>query len=220
MLLVVYAQRPRVALLALAALAATTLTPWVAAWAPTGFAPLAGRPHAPRTDLAELARLRRWVDERARPDNRVCGLGSSYAFSGQLIEELWQLDPVRSPLYAQAALRPTITMSDVDTVEGPPNPEIKTCAIMLVGDPVQTHLDPSYQQTVIVPSREMLSGVGIGAHYRRTGEVFHLDDGVDALVFEQTVPLTDADTAALAERWRTARALAGGDLNLRGPLAP
>jgi hypothetical protein len=222
-LLVVFAKRPRVAVLALIALAATTLTPFVAAWTPAGFAPLAGRPHAPRTDLAELARLRIWVDERARPDNHVCGLGSSYTFSGQLVEELWQLDPVRSPLYAQAELRPAITMSDVDTVEGAPNPEIKTCAIMLVGDPVQTHLDPNYQQTVIVPSREMLSGVGIGAHYRRTGEVFHLENGVDAVVFAQTVPLTDADMAALAGRWRNARALLGQDLtslDLRGPIAP
>ena len=198
--------RRRVAALAtLAALAAATLTP-LAAWAPPDFAPTAGRPHPPRADLAELARLKAWVEARARPDNRVCGLGSSYTFSGQLIEELWQLDPVRSPFYADARERPSVTMSDVDTVDGPPNPELKTCAIMLVGDPVQTHLDPDDQQTIVVPAREMLAGEGIGAHYRRTGEVFHLDNGVDAVVFERTSPLDDADMAALAERWRAARA--------------
>src|SRR6202012_4946427 len=134
------------------------------------------------------------------------GLGSSYTFSGQLIDELWQLDEARSPLYGDPKLRPSVKMSDVDTVEGPPNPELRTCAILLVGDPVQTHLDPDYQQTVIVPSREMLSGEGIGAHYRRTGEVFHLEKGVDAVVFERVTPLDDADMAALAERWRAARA--------------
>ncbi len=204
-ILVLFARARLAGLAALAALAATTLTPVVGAIAPKGLAPTYGLPHPPRADLAELARLKSWVDARARPDHRVCGLGSSYTFSGQLIAELWQLAATRSPLYGDPKLRPDVKMSDVDTVEGPPNPELKTCAIMLVGDPVQTHLDPDYQQTVTVPSREMLTGEGIGAHYRRTGEVFHLEKGVDAVVFERVTPLEDADMGALAERWRAAR---------------
>jgi hypothetical protein len=215
-LLLIFARRRVAALSAVAALAAATLTP-LAAWAPPAFAPTAGRPHPPRADLAELARLKAWVEARARPDNRVCGLGSSYTFSGQLIEELWQLDPVRSPFYADARERPSVTMSNVDTVDGPPNPELATCAIMVVGDPAQTHLDPDDQQTVVVPTREMLAGEGIGAHYRRAGEVFHLDDGVEAVAFERTSPFDDADMAALAGRWRAARARVGG---LRGEIAP
>ena len=216
--LLLYARAPIAGLAALAALAATTLTPVVGWVAPHGFAPIGGLSRAPREDLAELKRLKAWVDARARPDHRVCGLGSSYTFSGQLIAELWQLDATRSPLYGDPKLRPDVKMSDVDTVQGPPNPELKTCAIMIVGDPVQTHLDPDYQLTVILPSREMLAGVGIGAHYRRSGEVFHLEKGVDAVVFEQTTPLDDADMAALAERWRAARALVAA--GLRGAVAP
>ena len=203
---------------ALVALAAMTLTPVVGAIAPRGFAPIGGLPHAPREDLAELQRLKAWVDARARPDHRVCGLGSSYTFSGQLIEELWQLEPKHSPLYGDPKLRPYVKMSDVDTVEGPPNPELRTCAILLVGDPVQTHIDPDYQLTVIVPSREMLAGEGIGAHYRRTGEVFHLEKSVSAVVFEQVTPLDDADMAALADRWRAARARVA--TGLRGAVGP
>ena len=57
-------------------------------------------------------------------------------------------------------------MSDIGTVEGPPAAELKDCAFVLVGDPVQTHLDPDDQQTVIVPSREMLTG-GNRAQVRR-----------------------------------------------------
>ena len=217
-ILLLFARSRLAGLAALAALALVTLTPVIGAVGPRGLAPTAGQPHAPRADLAELRRLRDWVDARARPDHRVCGLGSSYTFSGQLIDELWQLDATHSPLYGDPKLRSSVKMSDVDTVEGPPNPELKTCAILLVGDPVQTHLDPDYQQTVIVPSREMLSGEGIGAHYRRTGEVFHLEKGVEAVVFEQTTPLDDADMAALADRWRAARArVAAG---LRGEGAP
>jgi hypothetical protein len=204
-LMLMFARAPRVALLGVAALGAITLSPLAAALNPLGLAPIAGLPRAPRTDLDELGRLKDWVDARARPDAKVCGLGSSYTFSGQLIGELWQLRPERGPRGSKLG----VTMPDVDTVEGPPGAALKDCAIMIAGDPVQTHLDPNYQQTVIVPSREMLTGQGIGAKYRRTGEVFHLQNGVSAIVFERRAPLDDADIAALQTRWRAARAALG-----------
>jgi hypothetical protein len=201
-LMLLFARAPRIALLGLAALGAITLSPPAAALNPLGLAPIAGLPRAPRVDLDELERLKDWVDERARPDAKVCGLGSSYTFSGQLIGELWQLRPEQG----LSGLKLGAAMPDVDTVDGPPGGGLKDCAIIIVGDPVQTHLDPDYQQTVIVPSREMLTGRGIGTKFRRTGEVFHLEKSVSAVVFERTAPLDDADIAALRARWRAARA--------------
>ena len=162
-------------------------------------------PRAPRVDLDELERLKDWVDERGRPDAKVCGLGSSYTFSGQLIGELWQLRPERGLSWPKLGA----AMPDVDTVDGLPGKAIRDCAIIVVGDPVQTHLDPNYQQTVIVPSREMLTGQGIAAKFRRTGEVFHLEKGVSAVVFERLATLDDADIDALQTRWRAARAALG-----------
>jgi hypothetical protein len=182
------------------------MTP-LGALAPRGLFPAAALPHAPRSDLAELARMKDWVDARATPAHKICGLGSSYTFSGQLIGELWQLKPGQSPL--SRGRETSVGMSDIDTVEGPPTLKMKDCAVIIVGDPVQTHVIPSYQLTVTLPSQEMLDGVGIGAHYRRSGEVFALEHGVKAVVFEQTTPLSDADMTALAERWRAARAGAG-----------
>jgi hypothetical protein len=150
--------------------------------------------------------MKDWVDARATPSHKVCGLGSSYTFSGQLIGELWQLKADKSPLTRSKAEETSVGMTDVDTVDGPPNKAMKDCAVLIVGDPVQTHVISAYQLTVTLPSNEMLDGVGIGAHYRRTGEVFVLEHDVKAVVFEQTEPLTDADMTALAERWRAARA--------------
>jgi hypothetical protein len=210
-ILLLFARRRWAGLAACGVLAAATLTP-AGALAPRGVFPIAGLPHPPREDLAELARMKTWVDAVATPDHKVCGLGSSYTFSGQLIEELWQMEPKRSPFHRDPKLRTDVKMSDVDTVEGPPPAALKDCAVMIVGDPVQTHLIPAYQQTVIVPSREMLTGEGIGAHYRRTGEAFHLEKGVSAVVFERVTPLDEADMAALSARWRAARS------GLRGPL--
>jgi hypothetical protein len=203
-LLMLFSRSRPAGLAALAALAALTLTP-AGAMLPKGWFPAAGRPHAPRADMAELHRLKDWVDARATPAHKVCGLGSSYTFSGQLIGELWQFKD-KSPLSRDKSASTSVGMTDVDTVDGPPNPAMKDCAVMIVGDPVQTHVIPSYQLTVTIPSQEMLDGSGIGAHYRRTGEVFALEKGVRAIVFEQTSPLTDADMEALAARWRAARA--------------
>ena len=202
-LMLLFGRAPRATLLGVAALGVVTLSPLAAALNRSGLAPIAGLPCAPRADLDELKRLKDWVDARTQAHAKVCGLGSSYTFSGQLIGELWQLRPERGPG------KLGVTMPDVDTVEGPPTARLKDCAIMIVGDPVQTHIDPNYQQTVIVPSREMLTGQGIGAKFRRTGEVFHLEKGVRAVVFERVSPLDNSDIAALQARWRAARAALG-----------
>ena len=206
-LMIGFASRPRAALTALVGLALLTLSPLARALNPAGLTPIAGLAPPPRADLDELERLRDWADAHASSAHKVCGLGSSYTFSGQLIGELWQLHPERQALGSR--LKTDVMMSDVDTVEGPPAAELKDCAFVLVGDPVQTHLNPDYQQTVIVPSREVLTGDGIGAKFRRTGEVFHLEKGVNAIVFERIAPIEDADIAGLRERWSAARARLG-----------
>ena len=53
----------------------------------------AGLPRAPRADLDELARLKDCGRSAGAPDARVCGLGSSYTFSGQLIGEMSAIAP-------------------------------------------------------------------------------------------------------------------------------
>ena len=56
-----------------------------------------------------------------------------------------------------------------------------------------------------MPAAELLAGRGIGANYRRTGEIFNLENGVKLVVFERIRPLDDQDIAALQARWRSAR---------------
>jgi hypothetical protein len=213
-ILVLFERRKSVALLATAGLAAFTLTPAVGSWAPQGFVPTAGQPPPPRTDLAELERLKVWVEANAAPDRRYCVLASSYTINDVLVDELWQMDPRGSPLTNGQTSKISVGMPHVDTRDGPPVAELKECATLLVGDPVQTHLVPAYQQNVIVPASEMLAGVGIGTNYRRSGEVFNLEKGVKLVVFERVRPLDDEDIAALQARWRAARDRAA--VGLRG----
>ena len=174
-------------------------------------------PHAPRSDLGELKRLRDFVQAQNRPGSVVCGLGSSYTFSNQMLSELWQLAPEQAPLPPLGAPpRLFVQMSDVDTVEGAPNPAMKDCGIMIVGTPIQTPPCRTIRMIRILPAREMLTGRGIGANYERTGEVFHFENGVDGVVFARTTLLTDDDMKALEARWLDARQ--EGPLKLRGDI--
>jgi hypothetical protein len=215
--ILVLSERSRIgALVAVFGLAVFTLTPAVSSWAPRGLAPTAGQAPAPRGDLAELSRLKAWIDARATPDHRYCVLASSYTINDAMVDELWQLDPKGLPAIHEASQN-SVGMAHVDTRDGPPVEKLKDCAIMLVGDPVQTHLVVAYQQTIVVPASEMLSGEGIGANYRRSGEAFDLENGVKLLVFDRVRPLDDADIAALQARWRRARA-GGAPTALRGAI--
>ena len=204
-ILVLFERSKIAATIAVFGLAAATLTPAVGSWAPAGLAPTAGRPPAPRTDLAELARLKAWIDARARPDHRYCVLASSYTINDAMVDELWQLDPKGLPEIREGSQN-SVGMAHVDTRDGPPVDKLRDCAIMLVGDPVQTHLVVAFQQTIVVPASEMLAGQGIGANYRRSGESFELEKGVKLVVFDRVRPLDDADIARLHARWRAARA--------------
>jgi hypothetical protein len=205
-ILLAFERRRTAGVIVAAALAAATLTPAVSAFTPAGFAPTAGRPSAPRSDLAELARLKEWVQSHATPEHRYCVLASSYTINDAIVDELWQMDADGSPLTAKGETRINVGMAHVDARDGLPVDKLKECAIMMVGDPVQTHLVPAYQQNVIVPASEMLEGTGIGALYRRNGEVFDLEKGVKLIAFDRIRPLDDSDMADLRARWRAARA--------------
>jgi hypothetical protein len=73
---------------------------------------------------------------------------------------------------------------------------------LLVADPVQTSLNLDFQLSVVVPSRELLSGQGIGLKFRRSGDTFTLLNGVKLIAFERTSRVTDEDISKLVARWR------------------
>jgi hypothetical protein len=201
--LVVFERRQRAAWAALIALGALALTPVASAVPRLAASPRPSFPPAPRADLAELARLRGWIDAHASPASRYCVLASNEDVSGVIVGELWQLDPVRAPV-VRAAERNDVMLPSVDGRDGPPGAAMKDCALLLVADPVATGLPREFQYSVALPAAEVLAGEGLGKNFRRTGEAFALDGGVRLVAFERAAPLTDADLAALRARWDAA----------------
>ena len=195
--------KPKRAAGAALALGACTLTPLAAAFPLQGWLPTLSLAEAPRSDLAELSRLRDWTDSHATPDRRYCVLASSLVVSGVLLDELWQLNPARPPITHDAG-KNDIILPQVDARDGPPNANLKDCAFLLVADPVQTSLNLDFQLSVAIPAREILSGQGLGMKFRRTGDAFNLIDGVKLIAFERTSQVTDTDISELVARWRAA----------------
>ena len=187
----------------LAVLASLTLSPAAALVAPAHWLPRILPAPSPRPDLTELLRIRSWIDAVAAPDRRYCALGSNSTFSGVLLDALWQLPPARSP-DSDPARRASIVLPQVDARDGPIGAEFKGCEFLLVASPTEPHLPRDFMWDVALPSAEALSGEGIGAYYKRTGEVFHLQNGVDVVVMRRAAPVGDEAIAALRERWRAA----------------
>ncbi len=103
-------------------------------------------------------------------------MGSSYTINDVLVAQLWQMDPDGSPLVDGAIVNNNVGMTHVDTRDGPPVDGLKDCAVMMVGDPVQTHLVLAYQQNVIRAGQRNAGGRRRSrANYRRNGEVFRLE---------------------------------------------
>ena len=201
--LVAFERRRRATLAALAALGALALTPAAIAFPGLAATQRPSFPPAPRADVAELARLRGWIDAHASPERRYCVLASNEAASGVLVDQLWQLDPVRAPAVGPAQ-RNDVMLPSVDGRDGPPSAAMKDCAWLLVADPVATGLPREFQYSIAIPAAEVLAGEGIGDHFRRTGAVFALDGGVRLVAFERTAPLTDEGIAELRARWDAA----------------
>ncbi len=186
-----------------AAFAAATLSPLGPLVGAGALLPTASLPPAPRADLSDLLRLRGWIETHASADRRYCVLGSSEIISGVLVDELWQLEPSLAPVFDDAR-RKAILLPQVDARDGPIGREFERCAFLVVANPEQTSLQRDFMWVAALPARELLTGQGIGEKFRRTGDIFHLIGGVDAIVYSRTDPVTDEDVDMLAVRWRAA----------------
>lgn len=86
--------------------------------------------------------------------------------------------------------------SDVDKRDGFPY-QFLEARYAVVASPVQYHLDPTGQRMVGVLARELESGTGIGASFRRLPGVATLEGGVAVSIFERFQPISPAAANAV-----------------------
>jgi len=152
-----------------------------------------------RRDLAELGRLVATIDRVAA---EIGGRPPIYclASSGVLNSNtLYAYPPsLHRPFHAAILVRNT---ADIDKRDGFPG-DLITAELVVVCDPPQVHQGIENQQVVVEPVRQLLSGEGFGAAFKRLPEEFMLDEGVKTSLYVRIRPIESADVAALSAALR------------------
>jgi hypothetical protein len=77
-----------------------------------------------------------------------------------------------------------------------------TARFAVVTDPITLHLPPETQQVISVPSAQILAGDGIGRAYERVAGPYRLASGVQAFVYQRTLPLDSAEIERVTSEFR------------------
>lgn len=161
--------------------------------------PLYPYPPLVRNDLDEVRRLMQLLDtETAASDESIVVLGSGPNFNQTTF-----LSARRSLRIAFEAENRFLPAPEVDRVNGFPA-GVFEAGLVVVADPPQIHLRESEQQTVLIPARELLNGMGIGKAFDRLPVAFLLDHDVTVFVYRRVRPIDPVDFAAFREKLRQA----------------
>jgi hypothetical protein len=163
-----------------------------AARAPWLFSSVRYRPLV-RGDLPELGRLLRAIAAEVPPG----GVPMVYvlASSTTLNDEVLRYAPLSDPALPDVGDR-LLRTAHVDARDGFPA-ELFRAELVVLAEPTQLHLGPSFQRVVSVPAEQIRTGTGIGRSFARRSEEFRLDGGVRVRLYRRVLPPGEGDEAAL-----------------------
>ena len=72
---------------------------------------------------------------------------------------------------------------------------------IILGEPIQYHLNPSDQRVIGILGEQILQQKGIGSSYERLPYEFSLDNNVKASIYEKKIPFKKADIEDLMKRF-------------------
>ena len=71
----------------------------------------------------------------------------------------------------------------------------------LIAIPTPLHQRPESQRIITYPAQSIRAGTGIGAAFRDTGQIYQLDQGVEAYIYKRVRPVTPKEISDLANRF-------------------
>lgn len=146
--------------------------------------------------------LTAWLDLPDNKNEAFCLIASSAEINQGIFLELWQLLPHVAKHAFDTRL---IQLGQVDSVDGPPSPNIKKCTIFLVAVPFQTHMQPNQQLNLQIIQQDMLTGTGIGAAVVRPPSIFMMDKHIEIRAFKTARPITELEYGDLVKRFVDAK---------------
>jgi len=139
-----------------------------------------------RRDAAALAALDKFVRGL---DGRTAVLASSFTLNSDLLALIEpSFDPLK-PLNANADI---IHTAAVDKRDGLPY-ALSSADYIVAALPVQTHLAPDQQRSVVIPAEAMFKKTPFSAAFERLTDTFELQEGIIVCVFERLRQNTDEE---------------------------
>jgi hypothetical protein len=150
---------------------------WVALF---GFS--APRPMS-RSDASELSRMYSYLDGLIAkdPNARIYVLASGWSLSDMVI----YASLLPSPGLQFRSARNLLPVHQVDSRDGVPS-NLLAATYVLTSETLETHLNPGTQMCVEVPWRQFHEERGYARGFEKLPDRFHLEKGVEAVVFKRT----------------------------------
>ena len=152
-----------------------------------------------RHDLAVVARLMDTLDQLLHdPDDHAYVLASSQTLNSSVLANSHMVLPRTAKSERQLAQTHDVDQRD-DFPAG-----LLDARYVIIGRPIQYHLDPKDQRLVGIPAQQIIDGTGIGTHYQKLDLAFDLENDVKVEVYEQVEGLQRADIDTLLADFRHA----------------
>lgn len=146
-----------------------------------------------RNDFKEIERMLSVLTGlMSNPEDRVYVLASSDTMNSNLLNSAWMTFPQHGNI-----CKKVLKTSDIDIRHGFPRGLMKA-SYVLVGDPVQYHMNPKNQRVVGVPAGLFLEQKGIATSFERLPHEFNLDGDVKIYIYKKIKPFRDSDAADLS----------------------
>ncbi len=154
---------------------------------------------AKRSDIKELQNLLSSLDQLSQNGSKKIGvLASSFTLN---IEVLTNLEMSLGVPEENWKRRPyLICTSTVDQRSATPF-WLFGCDYIVLGDPPQYHLKPKDQMVVVLPTNNILKGIGFGKAFKKLDYSFKLENGSSIYIYKRMRNVSQEEAQSLAEEF-------------------
>lgn len=152
-----------------------------------------------RGDMQELQNLLSTIDQLSQEGSKKIGvLASSFTFNIDVLKNLEMSLGIPEKDWKR---RPYLASSTTVDQRSTTPFWLFGCDYVVLGDPPQYHLNPNDQMVVVLPTNNILNGIGFGRAFKRLDYSFKLDKGNTIYIYERIRNVSQEEAQSLAEEF-------------------
>ncbi|WP_045097196.1 hypothetical protein [Legionella fallonii] len=138
-----------------------------------------------RNDIEVIKQIDGELNRLVKSNEKIYVLASSYTLSDEILRNAFAPD-------SKNAVPSMLYTHHVDELYGFPN-QFFEADIIVVGDPIQYHLQPEHQRIIGILAEDLLSGKNIGTHYKLIDDKYELDNHIRVKIYKKISNLNQVD---------------------------